>query len=72
MTAPAPQRPLTADDCEQIFHACLSAGDIEGVGVALRAVAVRDPHRAQHLLDATRLALTIAQAGAQPTSEDTT
>jgi hypothetical protein len=51
---------LTADDCEQMFHASLRNGDTRGVDAALRLLAVRDPHRAQDLLDLTRMALTIA------------
>jgi hypothetical protein len=51
---------LTADQCEEIFHAALSAGDARGAEAALTVMAVRDPHRAQELLDLTRVALHLA------------
>ncbi len=54
---------LTADDCEQIFHKALEAHDMKGVEVALRLLAVKDPHRAQRLVDLTQMALIIAEAG---------
>lgn len=53
---------LTADDCERIFHAALSKGDVQGVEAALRVMAVKDPHRAQRLMDLTRMALIIADS----------
>lgn len=59
---------LTAAQCEQFFHAALSAGDARGVEAALKLLAVRDPHRAQHLLDATRLALRLAKTNPEPRS----
>jgi hypothetical protein len=55
---------LTAADCERIFHERLEAGDPQGVHAALTLLAVRDPHRAQTLLDLTRAALHIAKAPA--------
>lgn len=57
MTSPGP---LTADQCEQIYHAAMAAGDIDGVYAALTAMAVRDPHRAQDLKDLTLLCLRVA------------
>jgi hypothetical protein len=51
----------TPDECEQIFHAALTAGDARGVEAALMLMAPQDPHRAQMLLDTVRLALAIAQ-----------
>lgn len=54
---------LTAAHCEEIFHAALKAGDARGVEAALMLLAVRDPYRAQHLLDCTRFALDVARAG---------
>lgn len=63
----------SAEQCEEIFHAALSAGDGRGVEAALRLLAVQDPHRAQALLDLTRFALDFAreQSGAAgpPTTE---
>lgn len=54
---------MTAEDCERIFHAALGQGDVIGVEAALRILAVKDPHRAQHLIDLTRVALIIAGGG---------
>jgi hypothetical protein len=54
---------FTADDCVAIFHAALQTGDALGVEAALTLLAVRDPHRAQALLDMTRLALELAGDG---------
>lgn len=53
---------LTAGHCEDIFHAALKAGDARGVEAALMLLAVRDPHRAQVLLDITRFALDVARS----------
>ncbi len=54
---------LTAEDCERIFHATLKAGDPQGVHAALTLLAVRDPHRAQELLDIVNLGLEMAKLG---------
>jgi hypothetical protein len=51
---------FTADQCEEILHTALSAGDARGVEAALTVMAVRDPHRAQALLDLTQVALHLA------------
>ena len=53
---------MTADDCERIFHAALGVGDIQGVEAALRLMAAKDPHRAQRLMDLTRMALIVAES----------
>lgn len=53
---------LSADQVEQIFHAELGKGDIRGVEAALRLMAVKDPHRAQELMDLCRMALVVADA----------
>lgn len=50
-------RIFDADTCERIFHAALGDGDTTGVEAALVLLAVRDPYRAQQLMDSTRLAL---------------
>lgn len=63
MTQPGLHRRFTPDECEQIFHAALGAGDIRGVEAALTLLAVQDPHRAQHLVDLTKMALMIREAG---------
>jgi hypothetical protein len=42
---------LSAADVEEIFHAALRTHDMQGVAYALRLLAVKDPHRAQELLD---------------------
>lgn len=57
-TSPLP----TPDECEQIFHAALTAGDARGVEAALTLMTPQDPHRAQLLLDTVRFALEIAQS----------
>jgi len=54
---------LNADDCERIFHAALGQGDIAGVEAALRILAVKDPYRAERLMDLTRVALAIVNSG---------
>lgn len=61
---------LTADACEEIFHAALSAGDARGVEAALRLLAVRDPHRAQRLL--TEAKATVHLAGELREADDPT
>jgi hypothetical protein len=53
---------LTADDVERIFHASLERGDMRGVEASLRLLAVKDPHRAQDLMDLCRMALIVAEA----------
>lgn len=65
MTA-ATEAMSTADKCEQIFYAVLSAGDARGMEAALKVMAVQDPNRAQALLNDLRLALAIAQGGKEP------
>ena len=52
----------TAKECEEVFHAALSAGDTQGVYAALFVMGVQDPARAQHLLTLLDTATTIAQA----------
>jgi hypothetical protein len=59
---------LTPDQCEQIFHAALSAGDPRGVEAALTLLAARDPQRAQSLLNIARFAVAVAATG-QTTEE---
>jgi hypothetical protein len=51
---------LTADDLEVIFHAALTARDVEGVGHVLRAMLSLDPCRALRLHDDLRIALAVA------------
>lgn len=58
---------LTADQCEQIFHNALASGDVRGVEAALTLLAVRDPHRAQTLLDTMSVALAIADVSSDST-----
>lgn len=50
------------DELERVFRAAVGRGDAVGVEAALRLLALRDPHRAQRLLDALDGALTIAHA----------
>lgn len=52
---------FTPEVLENIIHAALKAGDIEGVGHALRIMAVRDPHRAQQLIDTMKLGIVLAE-----------
>lgn len=54
--------PMTADECEQIFHAALTAGDIPTVEAALRVMVARDPARAVALYDMLRVAVAVADA----------
>lgn len=63
----------TADEWEQVFHATLNAGDLQGAEAALRVLAIKDPHRAQHLMDLTRMALTLVGEGdavAEPLTDE--
>jgi hypothetical protein len=53
---------LTADTLEEIFHAALGKGDAKGVEAALTLMAIKDPHRAQRLLDGLREAVEVRQA----------
>ena len=51
---------FTADQIEDTFHACLKAGDIDGVAVALRVMTGVDPARAVELYDHLMTAVVIA------------
>lgn len=51
----------TSDQLAAIFSAALKAGDTQGVGDALRIMALVDPERAGLLFDTLRVALAIAQ-----------
>jgi hypothetical protein len=53
---------MTADDCERLFHAALEAADMRGIEAALLLLAAKDPHRAERLMDLTRVALIVAEA----------
>lgn len=55
------------DVLEQVLHAALQAGDGRGAIAALRLLAVADPVRAELLLKAIQLALTLARTGEDPT-----
>ena len=60
---------FTPDLCEQMFHAALAAGDARGVEAALLVMAPQDPHRAERLYNAVRVALAIRRpnpTGARP------
>jgi hypothetical protein len=59
----------SVDQCEQIFHAALAAGDLRGVEAALTIMAVQDPHRAQRLVDLAQAALHIAGATVNPAQD---
>lgn len=50
----------TADQCEEVFHDALRTGDTKGVEAALTLLAVRDPRRAQTLMDHASATLRIA------------
>jgi hypothetical protein len=52
---------LTAADCELLVHRTLAAGDAEGTVTVLKLLAVKDPARAQVLLDTIELGLAIAR-----------
>ena len=52
---------FTADQLEAMFHAALSAGDVEGVEAAIRVMVTVDPHRASELWDMLELAVSLAQ-----------
>jgi hypothetical protein len=54
---------LSAAQCEDLFNAALAEGDARGVEAALTLLAVRDPHRAQVLLNSVRLALAVTRSG---------
>lgn len=61
----------TADECEEIFLKALRAGDTQGIVAALTVMAPRDPRRAQELLEAVNVGLTIAkEAGKGTTTTD--
>jgi hypothetical protein len=52
---------LSAADVEAIFHAALREHDMLGVVAALELLAVKDPHRAQELLDLIEVGLRISE-----------
>ena len=51
----------TPDVCERVFHAALDTGDMKGVEITLRLLAVRDPERAQRLIDSCHIALALTE-----------
>lgn len=51
----------TADQLEDVFHAALKDGDIEGVEAAIRVMVTVDPKRAVALYDDLQTALAIAK-----------
>ena len=53
---------FTPDQLEDIFHAALSAGDIEGVGHALRVLLSVDPRRAIRLHDDLQAVMRVASS----------
>lgn len=53
------------DVLEKIVHAALEQRDMEGVGHALRLMAVQDPHRAQLLLDTLKVGIAISRETAR-------
>ena len=42
---------FTADEIEDTLHACLKAGDVDGIGICLRAMVGVDSARAVRLYD---------------------
>jgi hypothetical protein len=50
----------TSAQIEEIFHACLHAGDADGVETCLRAMVGADPARADQLYDDLKAALRVA------------
>ena len=51
---------FTPDQIEDTFHACLQAGDVDGVETCLRAMVGADPARAVRLYDDLKIALRVA------------
>ena len=51
---------FTPDEIEDTFHACLQAGDADGVEICLRAMAGADPARAVRLYDDLKTTVTLA------------
>lgn len=49
----------SADVLETIVQRALEQRDMEGVGHALRLMAIQDPHRAQTLLDTINVGIAI-------------
>ncbi len=49
------------DRCEEIFHAALKAGDMDGATAALTVMAPQDPYRAAELRALAMLALTMGR-----------
>jgi DNA-binding SARP family transcriptional activator len=52
---------LTPDVLERIVAAALSKGDMEAVEHAMRLLAVRDPHRADVVLETMKLGLALRE-----------
>lgn len=52
---------LSAADVEAIFHAALRKHDMRGVVAALELLAVKDPRRAQKLLDLVEVGLALRE-----------
>jgi hypothetical protein len=66
-----PRPAFTADECETIIHAALSAGDVKAVYYALLAMAPQDPHRAEQIRDTLKLGLALASQPTRVTVVDT-
>lgn len=56
----------SADVCERVLRAALSAGDMRGVQAALTLLAVQDGPRAQEMVDVLRLGLDLAEDRRMP------
>lgn len=52
-----------ADTCERIYMQALRQRDWQGVESALRVLAVVDPHRAERLIEVSRLGIALREAG---------
>ena len=53
---------LSPAACETIARNALKAGDMRAVDAALHVLAVKDPHRAQELVDLMKVALAMSDA----------
>lgn len=61
LTTDAELRALTPDQLEKCVHRALKAGDVQAVEGYLLLMALKDPHRAQDLIDTFKVGLQLAK-----------
>jgi hypothetical protein len=61
LTTDAELRALTPDQLEKCVHRALKARDVQAVEGYLQLMALKDPHRAQDLIDTLKVGIRLAK-----------